>query len=50
VTAARFYAEAAQSAPSLPERDHLVLQAARLNAGLPGGATGPHRSGAPRSG
>jgi RNA polymerase sigma factor (sigma-70 family) len=32
VTAARLYAEAARSAPSLPERDHLVRQAARLNA------------------
>jgi RNA polymerase sigma factor (sigma-70 family) len=30
--AARLYAEAARSAPSLPERDHLVRQAARLNA------------------
>lgn len=32
VTAARLYAEAARSAPSLPERDHLTRQAARLNA------------------
>jgi predicted RNA polymerase sigma factor len=32
VTAARLYAEAARSARSIPERDHLVLQAARLNA------------------
>ena len=32
--AARLYAEAAQSAPSLPERDHLTRQAARLNARL----------------
>lgn len=35
-TAARLYAEAAQSAASLPERDHLVRQAARLNARLRG--------------
>ena len=34
VTAARLYAEAAQSAPNLPERDHLMRQAARLNAQL----------------
>src|ERR1700736_5715780 len=34
VTAARLYAEAARSAPSLPERDHLTRQAARLNAQL----------------
>ncbi|WNM38685.1 DUF6596 domain-containing protein [Micromonospora halotolerans] len=34
VTAARLYAEAARSAPSLPERDHLTRQAARLNARL----------------
>ncbi len=33
-TAARLYAEAARSAPSLPERDHLTRQAARLNAQL----------------
>ena len=32
VTAARLYAEAARSAPNLPERDHLTRQAARLNA------------------
>ena len=32
VTAARLYAEAARSATSLPERDHLTRQAARLNA------------------
>ncbi|MFI5606667.1 RNA polymerase sigma factor [Amycolatopsis sp. NPDC051903] len=32
VTAARLYAEAARQAPNLPERDHLLLQAARLNA------------------
>ncbi|WP_285587174.1 sigma-70 family RNA polymerase sigma factor [Herbidospora sp. NBRC 101105] len=31
-TAARMYAEAARKAPSLPERDHLTRQAARLNA------------------
>jgi RNA polymerase sigma factor (sigma-70 family) len=34
VTAARLYAEAARSAPNLPERDHLTRQAARLNAAL----------------
>ena len=34
VTAARLYAEAARAAPSLPERDHLTRQAARLNAQL----------------
>lgn len=34
VTAARLYAQAARSAPSLPERDHLTRQAARLNAQL----------------
>ncbi len=34
VTAARLYAEAARSAPSLPERDHLMRQAGRLNAQL----------------
>jgi RNA polymerase sigma factor (sigma-70 family) len=33
-TAARLYAEAARSASSLPERDHLTRQAARLNAWL----------------
>lgn len=32
VTAARLYAEAARSATSLPERDHLTREAARLNA------------------
>ncbi|MGP3998679.1 RNA polymerase sigma factor [Streptomyces sp. 8N706] len=31
-TAARLYAEAAQKAPNLAERDHLTRQAARLNA------------------
>jgi RNA polymerase sigma factor (sigma-70 family) len=36
VTAARLYAEAARSAPNLPERDHLTRQAARLNAQLRG--------------
>ncbi|MEE6282501.1 RNA polymerase sigma factor [Georgenia sp. MJ170] len=36
VTAARLYAEAAGLAPSLPERDHLTRQAARLNAELRG--------------
>jgi predicted RNA polymerase sigma factor len=34
--AARLYAEAARSAPNLPERDHLTRQAARLNAELRG--------------
>jgi predicted RNA polymerase sigma factor len=34
MTAARLYAVAARSAPSLPERDHLTRQAARLNAQL----------------
>ena len=34
VTAAQLYAEAARSASSLPERDHLTRQAARLNAQL----------------
>ena len=34
VTAAWLYAEAARSAPSVPERDHLTRQAARLNAQL----------------
>jgi RNA polymerase sigma factor (sigma-70 family) len=34
VAAARLYAEAARSAPSLPERDHLTRQAVRLNAQL----------------
>lgn len=33
-TAAQLYAEAAHKAPSLPERDHLTRQAARLNARL----------------
>ena len=36
VTAARLYAEAARSAASLGERDHLTRQAARLNAQLRG--------------
>ena len=35
-TAARLYAEAARSASTLPERDHLVRRAARLNAVLRG--------------
>ena len=35
-TSARLYAEAAHSAASLPERDHLTRQAARLNARLRG--------------
>lgn len=34
VAAARLYTEAARSAPSLSERDHLTRQAARLNAPL----------------
>jgi RNA polymerase sigma factor (sigma-70 family) len=38
-TAARLYAEAARSAPNLPERDHLTRQAARLNARLRGRAS-----------
>ncbi|MFF0988537.1 hypothetical protein [Kocuria nitroreducens] len=50
VTAARLYAEAARSAPSVPERDHLTLQAARVNARVLGKAAGPGRSGAPRAG
>ena len=36
VTAARLYAEAARLAPNLPERDHLLRQAARLNGELRG--------------
>jgi RNA polymerase sigma factor (sigma-70 family) len=36
VAAARLYAQAARSAPNLPERDHLTRQAARLNARLRG--------------
>ncbi|WP_407565086.1 RNA polymerase sigma factor [Streptomyces sp. 184] len=35
-TAARLYAQAARSAPNIPERDHLTRQAARLNALLRG--------------
>ncbi|WBB59185.1 sigma factor [Streptomyces sp. WMMC500] len=35
-TAARLYAEAARSAPNIPERDHLTRQAARLNTLLRG--------------
>ncbi len=35
-TAARLYAEAARSAPTLAERDHLVRRAAALNAALRG--------------
>jgi predicted RNA polymerase sigma factor len=34
VTAAGLYAEAARTAPNLPERDHLTRQAARLNVEL----------------
>ena len=33
-TAARLYAQAARTAPNVPERDHLTRQAARLNARL----------------
>ena len=33
-TAARLYADAARQAPSMAERDHLTMQAARLNATL----------------
>ncbi|UGQ12846.1 RNA polymerase subunit sigma-24 [Yinghuangia sp. ASG 101] len=33
-TAARLYAQAARSAPTIPERDHLTRQAARLNTRL----------------
>ena len=36
-TAARLYADAARSAASVPERDHLTRQAARLNAELSAG-------------
>ncbi|TQS43925.1 RNA polymerase sigma factor [Cryptosporangium phraense] len=36
-TAARLYAEAAAKAPNLPERDHLLRQAARLNNRRPDG-------------
>jgi len=39
LTAARLYAEAARSAPSLPERAHLTRQAARLNAELRSGVS-----------
>ncbi|WP_069161325.1 RNA polymerase sigma factor [Nocardia altamirensis] len=35
-TAARLYAESAESAPNMPERNHLTRQAARLNAQLRG--------------
>jgi hypothetical protein len=35
VTAARLYAEAARSAATLPERDHLTRQAVRLNTSVP---------------
>ncbi len=35
-TAARLYAEAARAAPNLADRDHLMRQAARLNADLRG--------------
>src|SRR3954465_7988061 len=35
VTAARLYVEAARRATNLPERDHLIRQAARLNARRP---------------
>ena len=36
VAAARLYAQAARSAPNIPERDHLTRQAARLNTQLRG--------------
>ncbi len=39
-TAARLYAEAAESAPTLPERAHLTREAARINAQLRGRAAG----------
>jgi RNA polymerase sigma factor (sigma-70 family) len=39
-TAARLYAEAARAASSLPERDHLTRQAARLNAQRMGSSPG----------
>jgi predicted RNA polymerase sigma factor len=39
-TAARLYAEAARSAASLPEVEHLTRQAARLNTRLRGGSGG----------
>jgi hypothetical protein len=41
VTAARLYADAARSAPTVPERDHLTRQAARLNAQLRNRAARP---------
>ena len=41
-TAARLYARAALKAPNPAERDHLTLQAARLNAAL-NPVRGPHR-------
>jgi predicted RNA polymerase sigma factor len=44
-TAARLYAEAARSAPNLPERDHLTRQAARLNAQLRGVSRPPGPAG-----
>ncbi|WP_400996755.1 RNA polymerase sigma factor [Agromyces sp. GXQ0307] len=40
-TAARLYAEAADAAPTIPERDHLTRQAERLNAQLGRGARHP---------
>ena len=39
-TAACLYARAARTAPTVPERDHLTRQAARLNARLRHRATG----------
>ncbi|MGR0319478.1 RNA polymerase sigma factor [Agromyces sp. ZXT2-3] len=39
--AARLYAEAARAAPTIPERDHLTRQAARLNAQLGRGVRHP---------
>src|SRR5262249_44436627 len=44
VTAARLYAEAARSAPSLAEGAHLTRQAARLNAQLRSRAPGDGQS------
>ncbi|WP_402465309.1 RNA polymerase sigma factor [Isoptericola aurantiacus] len=39
VTAARLYAEAAREATSIPERDHLLRQASRINARADGRTT-----------
>ena len=43
--AARLYAEAAQRAPSLAEREHLVRQAARVNQVLRHGSPREHGAG-----